>query len=531
MLVIIQGVVDTFIFTSYIRKIMTNGVIIGGDLSKIIMRQKAESWIEVGELLIANVGDDKILMKVFDICYGSQFSRQNLELISGMHLEDDTDLKIMDPDLRNYKLAMLKPILHLKGNSARTSKILPAFFSEVRKAEKEDFGFLKKTDSPMSVGKLRSGSKIIDFEIKLDGKKVFSEHVLVAATTGRGKSNLTKCMLWDCADKDYCGTLVLDPHDEYYGRTGIGLKEHPAADVIYYTPKDVPSGCKSLKLWLGLLLPKHFDGVVRWSDPQRDALYSYHKKYNKDWIQAIISDKDPGHSFNEATIGVVKRKIMSILNLQATDSKIESRGVWDTDSGKSTINEIINELHFAKTVIIDTSSFSGPAEILIGSIITSELLNRHKYAKQAGRLGEIPSITIVLEEAPRVLGKEVLETGPNIFSTIAREGRKFKIGLYAITQLPSLIPRQILANMNTKIILGIEMAPERQAIIESASHDITEDSKAIASLDKGEAIITSNFTPFAMPIKIPLFKRVVAETQNKHNRRKYSKNYSGINMS
>ena len=62
-------------------------------------------------------------------------------------------------------------------------------------------------------------------------------------------------------------------------------------------------------------------------------------------------------------------------------------------------------------------------------------------------------ISIILEEAPRVLGKEVLEKGPNIFSTIAREGRKFRVGLIAITQLPSLIPREILANMNTKIIL------------------------------------------------------------------------------
>jgi DNA helicase HerA-like ATPase len=104
-----------------------------------------------------------------------------------------------------------------------------------------------------------------------------------------------------------------------------------------------------------------------------------------------------------------------------------------------------------------------------------------------------------------VLGKEVLESGSNIFSTIAREGRKFKVGLTAITQLPSLIPREILANMNTKIILGTEMKPERQAIIESASQDLSQDDRNIASLDKGEAIIISNFVKFAMPVKIPLF--------------------------
>ena len=50
-----------------------------------------------------------------------------------------------------------------------------------------------------------------------------------------------------------------------------------------------------------------------------------------------------------------------------------------------------------------------------------------------GNLNDKPVISIVLEEAPRVLGKEVLEAGPNIFSTIAREGREFKVGLTAIT--------------------------------------------------------------------------------------------------
>ena len=119
----------------------------------------------------------------------------------------------------------------------------------------------------------------------------------------------------------------------------------------------------------------------------------------------------------------------------------------------------------------------------------------------------------MLEEAPRVLGKEVLEQGPNIFSTIAREGRKFKIGLTAITQLPSLIPRQILANMNTKVIMGIEMAAERQAIIESASQDLSSSSRSIASLDKGEAIVTSNFSKFAVPVKIPMFTREQKEVK------------------
>ena len=199
-----------------------------------------------------------------------------------------------------------------------------------------------------------------------------------------------------------------------------------------------------------------------------------------------------------------------------------------TQAGENTIADIGNELEDSKIVIIDTSSFSGSEEILIGSLISNEIFNRYKGYKTRGKLNDKPVISVVLEEAPRVLGKEVLEKGPNIFSTIAREGRKFKIGLTAITQLPSLIPREILANINTKIILGIEMAPERQAIIESASQDLSEDQRNIASLDKGEAIVSSNFAKFAIPVKIPLFDDVVKEELGKQ--KKLKRDFSGIKL-
>jgi DNA helicase HerA-like ATPase len=151
-------------------------------------------------------------------------------------------------------------------------------------------------------------------------------------------------------------------------------------------------------------------------------------------------------------------------------------------------------------------------ELLIGSVIAHEILDRHKSAKEEGILETKPVISIVIEEAPRVLGDEVLRSsGSNIYSDIAREGRKFKIGLIAITQLTSVIPKTILANMNTKIILGNELATERSSIIQSASQDLSTDDRNIASLDKGEAIISSNFTKFAVPMKIPLFEDIVKD--------------------
>jgi len=204
-----------------------------------------------------------------------------------------------------------------------------------------------------------------------------------------------------------------------------------------------------------------------------------------------------------------------LLDLDVENNILRCNGIFDMNSGDSTITDIVSFLENHHSVIIDTSSFSGNSELLIGSLITTEILNRYKYYNSTGALNDKPVINIVLEEAPRVLGKDILEQGPNIFSTIAREGRKFRIGLTAITQLPSLIPKEILANLNTKIILGTEMSTERQAIIESASQDLSDDSRNIASLDKGEAIVSSSFARFAIPIKIPFFEESVKRSLEK----------------
>ena len=334
-------------------------------------------------------------------------------------------------------------------------------------------------------------------------------------------------MLWDLVTKEYCGVLVLDPHDEYYGRNGVGLKDHPEIEnIIYYSPNP-PPGARTLKINLKNIRPHHFNGAINWSDAQKEALIACHRRYKENWIEKTILEKDI-EGFHEATINVVRRRLLASLNLFIKNGKLKGNGVFDITKGESTVSDACSELENGKTVIMDTSSFSGSVEILIGSLITNEIFSKYKRYKIDGTLKDKPQISIVLEEAPRVLGKDVLEKGSNIFSTIAREGRKFKIGLIAITQLPSLIPRQILANMNTKIILGIEMAPERQAIIDSASQDLSSDSRSIASLDKGEAIITSNFCKFAMPVKIPYFPDLVRQTQNKANKKKYVKDYPGI---
>ncbi len=521
---------------------MIKGQVIAGDFSKVSMRVKQGQNIELGELLVIekNSKKEKFILQCYDLAYASQISQQNLELVAGMQLEEQSNFELLDASLRNYQLAFLKPMLSIQkeNNRAKSCKQLPPFFAQVRALQREDLNFITAPKHPFHLGNLRSGTKELHFPISLPGKDVFSHHVLIPASTGKGKSNLMSTILWDCLSKDFVGMLVLDPHDEYYGRNGLGLKDHSQANqkLVYYTPRSPPPGAKTLKFNLKTLRPEHFSGAMILSDPQRQSMHLYHKVYKTEWIQAILEEsKIEGARFHEDTIAVVKRKLLALLNLELHNGILTTQGIFDQHAGENTIKEICNELQQGKTVIIDTSYFSGALEIMVGAMIATEAFNLHKYYLKNGMLQEKPVISIVLEEAPRVLGKKVLERGSNIFESIAREGRKFKIGLVAITQLPSEIPKNILANMNTKIILGIEMGTERQAVIDSSAQDLSKDNRNIASLDKGEALITSIFTRFAVPIKIPYFPNFVKEqkakeleTNNSPTQRKEELSFPGV---
>jgi len=494
------------------------GSFLAGSFNKLILRQKSDEEFELGQLLVAGENIDNFtIFKINDIRYGSQIPQGSLELMAGYQLEKEhTNLRIYEPELRNYILAQAKPLINVRKNALTLPKKLPKFFSEVYELTDAHLKFMKETelDNPLTLGKVRSGSKMLDTPVSLEALEVIIHHILIPATTGRGKSNLVKVILYSMMENEKCGKLVFDPHNEYYE----GLKLHPESskNLKYYTirahPKkiDLKFNCQNLR-------PNHIISTITLSNAQKDALIVYYRADRdngyKNWIKNIFT-APVLRNVDNSTIGVLRRKISILLNLDAEDDEVNSKGIYTFDGYESTLNDIVKFLKAGKTVVIDTSLFTGKEEVFVSSLIVEKVFTEYKKLKFSDQMKNYPVISIVLEEAPRVIGKRVLEVGDNIFGTIAREGRKFNIGLIAITQLPSIIPREILANMNTKIILGNEMGPERKAIIESAAQDLSEDYQTIGSLDKGEAIITSNFTKFAIPIKIPLFEELVKEDVN-----------------
>ena len=503
------------------------GQVIGGKIGDIVVREKSGKNLEIGDLIVSEEESSFLILQAFALEYGSQIEERMQQMMSGVNLEQGIkDTEFYEPEFVNYVLARVKALARVSKNDYKVTlpKTLPPFFNTLRLIKKDDLQFLKKSKEQIFVGNIRSGSKVIaDAEVWLNAEDIFSHHILIPATTGRGKSNLVKTILWHLLDYNKVGVLVLDAHNEYYGINSAGLKDHSKSrqNLVFYTPVNPPPGSNRLTVNLQSIRPEHFEGIIALPEAQHQVLRHVYRQFAANWISSLFTvpiEQLATQEFQEISIAVVRRKLrlMMALSTDEDDNLISNNEVFDgTTKGLTTVNDIAKDVEAGKVVVLDTSRLGDEAELLIGNIIASKLFEEYKDSKAKGTLERKPVASVVIEEAPRVIGEDVLSSkNDNIYSTIAKEGRKFKIGLTAITQLSSVIPKTILANMNTKIILGNEMKQERQAIIESASQDLSEDDRNIASLDKGEAIISSIFVPFAIPIKIPLFDDLIKRQAN-----------------
>jgi len=358
------------------------GQVVGGKVAKILIREKSGKKIELGDLLVVEEKGALLILQVYDLSYGSQVPQSTRELLSGLKLEGyGAGLTFLEPQLRNYVMAEVKAVARVEGENVRIPKTLPSFFSSIRHITQEDLAFLTKPPQPIYLGKVRSGSETLDVPIHLNGMDVLRHHVVVPATTGRGKSNLVKVMLWSILGQDKFGILVLDPHDEYYGRYGKGLKDHPEAiDNLLYYSSTPPAGANTLVVNLRSIHPGHFQGIVQFTDAQQDAIWLYYNQAHESgesWIENIVRGIElEGVALR--TLQVLRRKFNTMLGVYLDDAdNLQCRNkVFSDTAGTATTGDIADSLEEGKIVVVDTSRLIDKAELLIGSIVVGKIFYR-----------------------------------------------------------------------------------------------------------------------------------------------------------
>jgi hypothetical protein len=491
------------------------GRIFGRNVLESTFRSFYGTDLFLGELLAAEDLERarRFLFRVIQVTYGSDSSDPSWsERTAGAYMSGDVaeaEYSLHDPEQRLYKVATCQPLGYIDAAGAfRKPKSLPAQFARVTAPSAEDFDFLRERMGDLRIGLLRSGEDTIDLEVGIRGETLTS-HLGVFATTGMGKSNLMKVLAGQVlASQGRYACLVFDPHGEYLeGGSGTrrGLRDHPwSADRLkVYATRAAGAGATALRLSLAELTLGDLQTAYEWSHAQEDAIYRMVRAFREEWIVQVAEEPDVAVLAEQlgvatSTVQVIQRRAQRILDMPCISR----------DPSQPSLSErIVDEVMDGYSVLVDTSGLSSMEEILVASVITRRVLDAYAdvYLDDRERFAALPPTLVALEEAQRVLSRSA-RSDENVFPRLAREGRKFKVGLCAVSQQPKLIDDELLSQFNTFFVLGLADEKDRNILRGSAKQDISDLGPEIQTLMPGEAIVTNLEAPFALPASVYLYE-------------------------
>ncbi len=467
----------------------------------------------VGEYVILEDGDIRVLGMITDVIMGaSELEREDL-LQANYY---DKILKLIERP-SNWIKASIKMIGVLDGNKiSGTPKVPISPAADVKRAPTDILTEIFKPDDGdgIRIGRLMTRD---DVDVYLDPDEILSRHLAILAVTGAGKSNTVAVILEEILRLGGVA-LLFDIHSEYSNMSLdcdrcietiqpeidpstlsldeiaklIGISYESAAKIYIFLKR---AYINAKKLLMREELSYYIKRAGIDSDPQ-DLLAGIHA------IVKLSVDEE-GKSDDENLIKYSRRDKDSVLNLLARLEHVRDRysRVLVSRAG-----EIVDHLNYGKLVVVDLGQLDTElTDIVVGKTLLT-LLERAK-ARRMGSNDRIPIPVLSVIEEAHILVPSTMDTYTNYAaSKIAREGRKFGVGLCLVSQRPKGINTDILSQMVNKIILRV-IEPEDQAYIRRATEFLSEDMvNYLPSLDIGEAVVVGPMIKIPALIKVRLSK-------------------------
>jgi len=451
--------------------------------------------VEVGQIFSIEDSGLTYLARVLNIEHSSNYDGHWDTTIKGTEFFDTDQI---------FNRVIAEPLGCVSAEGEfKKARTIPTKFSPVARAEQEQFHFLRQVMGDIEVGSLRNGTRLVqDIPVALHSEAM-DHHMGVFATTGMGKSNFMKVFAASCmrlcvrGDSKF-GLLIVDPHGEYLKGKGLikglsHLKKYREGLACYSTDRQNASdpGVEELAVSESEIFPEDIALLYEWSAPQRDALDAISRIFDPvRWLEEIKTPEGMARmmqeGFKDSTVSVLVRRIKNELERNRYIQK------------RSSLANILANLKRGKVVLVDIPRMTDRSELFLLSVISRYILDEYKKDLQEGEESR-KNCLITIEEAQRVLG-----AGSNTsrFESIAREGRKFGVGLCAITQQPKLIDKQLLSQFNTLVVMGLGDRNDRRQLEESAKQDLSSMDIEIQTLEKGEAVVSTLSIPFPVPARI-----------------------------
>ena len=399
--------------------------------------------------------------------------------------------------------------------------------------------------------KLTLGSYTLDENAVayLNGNKFFQRHAIVVGSTGSGKSWTTARILEQVAGLPNANALVFDLHGEYTPLVGDGIRHFRIAgpgdldkgtslnDGVIYLPfwllgyeamismfvdrsdQNAPNQAMLMSRTVTeakrsfLTKGKHQDVLDNFTidSPVPFDIHGVIGELNKLNIEMVAGSK-AGTEKQGPYFDKLSRMIARFEN-KRTDRRLGFLFRGGDDTKKFEWLETLCSTLLGGTQ--DQSNRKGGVKIIDFSEVPSDVLPlivslvaRLAFSLQQWTLpGKRHPVALFCDEAhlyipERSQGDAANEISISIFERIAKEGRKYGVGLVVISQRPSEVNRTVLSQCNNLIAMRLTNAEDQSVVRRLLPDSLGGFGDLLPILDTGEALVVGDASLLPSRIRI-----------------------------
>ena len=392
-------------------------------------------------------------------------------------------------------------ILGFLENLRKGKSIIPAIppipGTEIIPPSKQD---LEEIFSPKNKGWVKIGNllrnKTVDAKINLD--KIVSRHLGILAMTGMGKSNLVSLVTKQISKLN--GTVIIfDYHNDY---TNLNI---PKINVI------------DAKINPRLLDADQLSDVLE----IRESATVQQRVLRMAFTESVKKSKEFWKKLETEISFIVDSEDKKIKEIRSSAYRVQDiveesqrrfEDILDPDMG-----DPISFIKEGRANILNISELSEKQANVALAFYLQQLLKDRKDASIAkhGKSKKIRNykfnspIFVIIEEAHVFIPKDHDTSAKYWAAKIAREGRKFGLGLGIVSQRPRSVDLNVLSQMGSFAIMKIIQEDDQRQIASATESTSRELIAQLTSLNVGDAVLVGQWTNLPSMVHVEEVKEKV----------------------
>ena len=361
-------------------------------------------------------------------------------------------------------------------------------------------GDLEEIFSPKNKGWVKIGNllrnKTVDAKINLD--KIVSRHLGILAMTGMGKSNLVSLVTKQISKLN--GTVIIfDYHNDY---TNLNI---PKINVI------------DAKINPRLLDADQLSDVLE----IRESATVQQRVLRMAFTEGVKKSKEFWKKLETEIAYIVDSEDKKIKEIRSSAYRVQDiieesqrrfEDILDPDMG-----DPISFIKEGRANILNVSELSEKQANVALAFYLQQLLKDRKDASIAkhGKSKKIRNyrfnspIFVIIEEAHVFIPKDHDTSAKNWAAKIAREGRKFGLGLGIVSQRPRSVDLNVLSQMGSFAIMKIIQEDDQRQIASATESTSRELIAQLTSLNVGDAVLVGQWTNLPSMVHVEEVKEKV----------------------